>query len=198
MGEGADRACSPLLGSYQEPGIATCITAPLAADDPCCRAADPVIVCRRCRSFPTLRGSQRMCRSPRGRRGSAGTARGCRRCSSRSPAGSASRTAAFHAVRRPADAPRRSARQRQQPMQASERAWAIPFRVLRLPTKCSRDCSACDVATHGRERKSSAGTLGVRLEGGLLRRLAAQDAVPPGADARHELVVAFDHVDRLA
>src|SRR5688572_2358146 len=32
----------------------------------------------------------------------------------------------------------------------------------------------------------------------LLRRLAPKHAIPPGTDARCELVVALDHVDRLA
>src|SRR5438105_12200913 len=32
----------------------------------------------------------------------------------------------------------------------------------------------------------------------LLCRFAAQHAVPPGADAGRELVIALDHVDRLA
>src|SRR5262245_66574207 len=43
-----------------------------------------------------------------------------------------------------------------------------------------------------------AALLRTRREAHSLRRLAAQDAIPPGADAGHELVVALDHVDRLA
>src|SRR5262245_58779431 len=43
-----------------------------------------------------------------------------------------------------------------------------------------------------------AALLSTGREAGSLRRLAAQDAIPPRTDAGHGLVVALDHVDRLA
>src|SRR5262249_37084063 len=57
--------------------------------------------------------------------------------------------------------------------------------------------SRLDATSRGSFAASALAALDGR-EACLLRRLAPHHAIPPGADARRGLVIAFDHIHRLA
>src|SRR6266540_6069806 len=86
---------------------------------------------------------------------------------------------------------------------ANVRARMIPFRVVLAPANemrrgLFRVRRRDPLWSRTGSSRGDRALLGVTSERGLLRRLAAQHAIPPGADAGHELVVALDHVGRLA
>src|SRR5262245_15535734 len=65
-----------------------------------------------------------------------------------------------------------------------------------LQTTLATNCSVKATSLGARSNERCA--FSIQGEVGLLRRLAAQHAIPPGADAGREFVIALDHVDRLA